>query len=117
MKIVTIITSLLILAVGVWLSFGLICKNANEAAEQNATQLIFLIDEYYQTNGFYPETITLLLTEDIGSRKKIFGVISVPEIRYEFESEKTGYKLFYHEFPIGPFHVYSKKETKWHYEE
>lgn len=117
-KTLVVLSLVLFLAVGIYLSCGLIYQRTNEAAENNALKIILLLDEFYRREKAYPPEISSFLAKsNIGLDKKIYKIISVPKIRYELGTDRKWYKIFYYEFPLGPFHVYNSQTTEWYYEE
>jgi len=105
---------ILILIGGIWLSAEFVFRKKNETAERRIIEIASLLDKYYQKNGHYPQNLNALPHYN-KNKAKLFGILTIPEIRYKKKSK--GYQLFYYEAPFGPFYGYDSVKKEWYYEE
>lgn len=86
----------------------------DETAAHAIRSLIPLLEGYHLRTGSYPERIDLLPSSD-RPRKRILKVFSPPELHYD--TVEDGFRIRFHQFPLGPFEGYDSRSQEWFCEE
>lgn len=89
-------------------------REHDNMGEQAIHRMIPLLEEYRLRKGSYPERIELPRPGDQAGTTIPRFLLS-PELHYDIV--KGGYRLRFHQFPLGPFNGYDSRSREWFSEE
>ncbi len=98
-----------------WCLVMYVCSKKNDLAEKQISKLIPLIEDFYLENERYPEQIDEIKLFNSIKKEKVIYLF--PATTLEYRVMPNGFRLYYYEAPLGPFHGYDNSFKDWYNEE